>query len=230
MFDRSDSLLLFCGLLVAGVVMLAADQGEGPRVEMSEAAAGLTSLSTELPLGAEPLQVDIPNKTVALGGGYDAKLMHSYVLSGRVVTRREYRHSNVADLSPLDLGIIWGDLLEPRYDNMLRYRTGKRMIRFQANPGADLPEDWETFVTNNHLIPASESIRTALMQIEVGQAVRLSGYLVSVTGNNLRPWTSSVRRDDGSIIGGCEIMLVTAVEVLPEAPQPGLQQARAGDG
>jgi hypothetical protein len=44
--------------------------------------------------------------------------------------------------------------------------------------------------------------------------VRLSGYLVVVTGEQIRPWRSSLRRDDNTFIGGCEIILVTGIEVL----------------
>jgi hypothetical protein len=44
--------------------------------------------------------------------------------------------------------------------------------------------------------------------------VRIRGYLVVVTGEEIRPWRSSTRRNDSTIIGGCEIILVTGIEVL----------------
>jgi hypothetical protein len=37
---------------------------------------------------------------------------------------------------------------------------------------------------------------------------------VVVTGEGIAPWRSSTRRNDNTIIGGCEIILVTGVEVL----------------
>lgn len=229
MFDRSDMLPLFCVALVGVVIALAVDTRQGPQVELAVVAESLPPVMATVPLGTAPRQIDIPNRTVELGGGYTAKLMESYVLSGRVVTRREYRHSGVADLSPLDLGIIWGELLAPEHAGKVRYSTGQRMIRFRPETGAVLPENWDHFVTNNHLIAASDALRVAMMDVEVGQSVRLSGFLVSITGNNLAPWTSSTRRDDGGLLGGCEIILVTAIEVLPDTETPAAQQAQAGD-
>jgi hypothetical protein len=228
MFDRNDMLPLLCVALVGVVIALAVDTREGPQVELAVVAESLPPVMAGVPLGAAPRQIDISNRMVELGGGYTAKLMESYVLSGRVVTRREYRHSRVADLSPLDLGIIWGDLLAPEHADKVRYSTGKRMIRFRPETGAVLPENWDHFVTNNHLIPASVAVRVAMMNVEVGQSVRLSGFLVSVTGNNLVPWTSSTRRDDGGLLGGCEIILVTGIEVLSDSKTPAAQQAQAG--
>ena len=54
------------------------------------------------------------------------------------------------------------------------------------------------------------------MAIEVGAQVRLRGYLVEVTGDRISTWSSSTRRDDSTIVGGCEIILVTDVEILPD--------------
>jgi hypothetical protein len=79
-----------------------------------------------------------------------------------------------------------------------------------------LPAGWEEQVTNNHLIPANQAVNEALLAVEIGARVRLHGYLVVVTGEGIAPWRSSTRRDDNTIIGGCEIVLVTKVEILPE--------------
>lgn len=77
-----------------------------------------------------------------------------------------------------------------------------------------MPRQWDDQITNNHLIPATPAMNDALMAIGIGSHVRIRGYLVSVTGDQIRPWRSSTRRDDGSLVGGCEIILVTSVEVL----------------
>jgi hypothetical protein len=44
---------------------------------------------------------------------------------------------------------------------------------------------------------------------------------VVVTDDGIAPWRSSTRRDDNTIIGGCEIILVTGVEII----QPGEEAA-----
>lgn len=73
-----------------------------------------------------------------------------------------------------------------------------------------MPRQWDDQITNNHLIPATPAVNNALMAVAIGDRVRLRGYLVTVTGNGILPWRSSTRRDDR----GCEIILVTSVEVL----------------
>ena len=152
---------------------------------------------------------------IPLGDGFHARLMHGYVLEGRVVTRREYRHDATSPISPLDLGIVWGDLAEPGGIDDIDFSTATRAIWSVPTPDADLPADWNDKVTNNHLIPANQALSDTLMVIEVGAHVRISGYLVEVTGNRIRPWRSSTKRGDNTIIGGCEIILVTKVELLP---------------
>ena len=88
-----------------------------------------------------------------------------------------------------------------------------------------MPHDWDHLVTNNHLITVDAAVKAALMAVEVGQAVQIRGYLVSVTGDGLRPWTSSRVRSDG-FPAGCEIILVRSVEVLPQGNA--VRHARVG--
>jgi len=216
MFDKSDMSLLAIGFVAAGLVLAALDAGRpfaGPPLDI--AAVVLPPVVGDVPLGAAPRQVDIPNVSVDLGAGYRSEILESYVLTGRVVTRKPYRFDAAAEVSPLDLGIIYGPLLDPEYDTRVRYRTGTRMIRFQADDPRTMPRNWEHYVTNNHLIPANGAVKSALMAVEVGQNVQITGYLVRVTGNGLRPWGSSTVRSDG-FPAGCEIILVREVTVLPD--------------
>jgi hypothetical protein len=55
--------------------------------------------------------------------------------------------------------------------------------------------------------------------VRPGARVRLRGYLVTVTGEGIAPWRSSTRRDDNTILGGCEIILVRDIEILRVAAQ-----------
>ena len=216
MFDKSDMSLLAVGFVAVGLVLAVVDAGRpfaGPPVDL--VTGDLPPVRGDVPLGAAPQQVDIQNVSVDLGAGFAAEILESYVLTGRVVTRKPYRFDAVSAVSPLDLGIIYGELLDPEYDARVRYRTGTRMIRFQADDTRTMPHDWDHLVTNNHVIPVDAAVKAALMAVEVGQAVQIRGYLVSVTGDGLRPWTSSRVRSDG-FPAGCEIILVRSVEVLPQ--------------
>lgn len=185
----------------------------GPPVDL--AMGDLPSVSGDVPLGAAPQQVDVQNVSVDLGAGFAAEILESYVLTGRVVTHRPYRFDAVAKVSPLDLGIIYGELLNPEYDARVWYRTGTRMIRFRADDTRSMPHDWEHLVTNTHLISADAAVKAALVAVEVGQAVQMRGCLVSVTGDGLRPWTLSRVRRDG-VPAGCDIILLRSVEALSQ--------------
>lgn len=215
MFDDGTKIRVFAIVMAAWVFGLSADKLEPPA---DLATAVDHSQLPPLPLKAapdgSPAQARVPGIQVALSNGFEAKLLASYVLEGRVVTRREYRNDLTSPISPLDLGIVWGDLAQPVGTAGFEFRTMHRAIWFKPPKGVALPRHWDDQITNNHLIPATPAVNDALMAIGIGSHVRIRGYLVSVTGDQIRPWRSSTRRDDGSIVGGCEIILVTSVEVL----------------
>jgi hypothetical protein len=217
MFDEGTRITLF-GAAAAAVLLSLVLERNAPRAEL--ATAVYSGRLPNLPLSARPdgspAQTDIAAMRVELGHGFEARLLYGYVLEGLVVTRREFRNDATSAVSPLDLGIVWGDLAEPGRAEGISFRAVHRGVRFRPEPGTALPVDWEEQITNNHLIPADPAVNAALMAVAVGDRVRLRGYLVVVTGEGILPWRSSTRRDDNTIFGGCEIILVTGVEVLPE--------------
>ncbi|WP_439123792.1 hypothetical protein [Marivita sp.] len=217
MFDEGTKIAVFAVVLGAWVFGMA-DEQSAPRPNLATVvdSAQLPPLPLTASSDGSPAQDRLNAMWVTLGDGFEAKLLTSYVIEGLVVTRREFRHDLTSAISPLDLGIVWGDLAEPGGIDDIEFRAGHRAIWFSPSPGADLPRDWSDQVTNNHLIPANQMINNALMAITVGSRVRVRGYLVKVTGDQIAPWRSSTRRDDGSIVGGCEIILVTDVDVLQD--------------
>jgi len=215
MFDDGTKITLFAVGAAAFLLTAVLDRA-APRTDLATAVdtAGLPPLPLSARPDGAPAQTRIDATRVALGDGFEARLLYGYVLEGRVVTRREFRNDATSAVSPLDLGIVWGDLAEPGRADAIEFRTAPRAVWSRPGPDAVLPEDWETQVTNNHLIPANAAVNDALMAVEVGAEVRIRGYLVVVTGDNILPWRSSTRRNDSTIIGGCEIILVTGVEIL----------------
>lgn len=215
MFDEDTKITILVVAAAAFLLTMGLDR-MAPRAPLETAveSAGLPPLPLSAAADGSPAQTEVAAMRLELGGGFEARLLYGYVLEGRVVTRREFRNDPTSEISPLDLGIVWGDLAEPGRADAFEFRALHRAVRYTPRPGADLPENWQNKVTNNHLIPASQAVNDALMAVEVGQAVRISGYLVAVTGDTIAPWRSSVRRDDNTLLRGCEIILVTGVEVL----------------
>jgi hypothetical protein len=215
MFDGNAKVVLFL-IGAAAWIMTMAVERNAPRADLETAVdtAQLPPLPLSVAPDGTPAQTGVAAMRVALGDGFEARLLHGYLLEGRVVTRREFRNDATSAVSPLDLGIVWGDLAEPGRADAIDFRALPRAVSYRPGPDAVLTEDWEEQITNNHLIPASQAVNDALMAVEVGAHVRIRGYLVVVTGEGIAPWRSSTRRNDNTIIGGCEIILVTGVEVL----------------
>ena len=214
-FDRTH----LAAALVVGVTVSMALQGRPPdtHAAIPVHAAPLPDMPARALPGGAPAQIRVPAQTVDLGGGFSATLMYGYAIEGEVVTRRDFWSDAVSAASPLDLGIVWGSLGDGSATDVLSFRAGVRMISYRPEPDADLPAGWEEQVTNNHLVPASDAVRNALLEVRPGDRVLLRGYLVTLTGEDLAPWRSSTRRDDNTIFGGCEIILVREVDILARA-------------
>jgi hypothetical protein len=218
MFDEGTKVALF-GIVMAAWIFGITGEQLAPRDDLQTAVntKGLPPLPLSVAPDGSPAQDRVSPMTVDLSHGFKAELLASYLIEGRVVTHREYRHDSTSEISPLDLGIVYGDLAKPGGVDDMEFKTSPRMLWAYAPQDADLPDNWNDLITNNHVIPANQAVNDALMAIEVGSHVRLRGYLVKVTGNG-KPWRSSLRRNDGSYVGGCEIILVTDVTVLQDAP------------
>ena len=164
-----------------------------------------------------------------------------YTIVGRVVTTRYYGYRPIylRDIYfpnvyfgylvvPMDVGIVWGRLskkdFEPKigatiegdmpkdraarvyitdpYMRMLNGPNGKIRIR------GDADNDW----SHTHLIPSDGNINKLIKRIEVGDYVKLEGYLVNVDYGAGGMNTSTSRIDKGD--GACETMYVTKVTWL----------------
>lgn len=143
----------------------------------------------------------------------------SYELAGEVLISDHYWTGPMADISPVDLSIGWGYLVHPKIQKHLVYDHGNRFYTWRFAPGT--PREIRrgrayiiTHSSNNHLIPANETIEHALKNARDGDNIRLKGYLVDVhkfdkkSGQRTaKLWKTSVhRRDHGA--SGCEIMFV----------------------
>lgn len=211
MFDGNEKSLLFLALIAVGAISLASQSAapdSGGPVELDVSA--LPALPDDAREGGAPLQVDVPEQTLALTDTFNATLLYAYVLEGEVVSRRRFFGDQINEISPLDLGVVWGDLDIEGFE----FNPGNRILWSRPAQSSALPENWEIHVTNNHLLPVSNEVRADLMAVEVGQQVRIEGYLVEITGDRINPWRSSTRRNDSTIVGGCEIILVTGIEAL----------------
>lgn len=153
----------------------------------------------------------------------DIKYIYSYIINGRVVNTYSYVPVNTQNkLSPKDVGLTWGFLAKDEYNNKIKWSSsGNRFLRWKIDDGNWYREEigeyeFNTHVSNNHLIPCDENIENLINKIKEGDYIRITGYLVNVNyddkGRNTT-WNSSISRvDTGN--GACELVYVTNIEWL----------------
>lgn len=144
----------------------------------------------------------------------------SYSISARVESAKAYDDSISATI-PYDLLLAWGNMADASVEDKLTWdqsnRQGSVSGTLGGMNGAGVNSDFViNHVSNNHLIPASDRIRSALATIKTGDLVRIDGRLVNVrvqTDDNriLTVQTSKSRSDQGD--GACEIIFVERIKI-----------------
>jgi hypothetical protein len=138
----------------------------------------------------------------------------TYDITARVLHLERYRWDSVSDLAPLDLSAGWGVMSDEALVSRATFSNMQRYLSWRVT-GDDFPLGLaEQSIANMHLLPATDAVRDLLLDLRLGQIVRLQGYLVEVLRPQGNPWTSSLTRlDTGN--GACEIMWVERVTVSP---------------
>lgn len=148
---------------------------------------------------------------------------YEYDIEGLVVHTHDYTGMDIGDaLSPVDLGLAWGDVaanntkVDFHWDQMNRFLTWE-LDTYKELGMVGGEEAVNTQCSNNHIIPATSSIKKQVKKIRRGDHVRLKGYLVNVYAENESgrsfEWNTSTTRDDTGA-HACEVFYVTSVEML----------------
>ena len=145
-----------------------------------------------------------------------------YDLYGMIVSYRHHdggsrMHMRSNDhLNMLDVCVIWGDNTSNPHLDKIDFWNGI----FTCNVSTRDQAAWEAFdmyqLSNNHLISADDFIRNQVKDIQVGDQIRVRGYLASYgsDGGNRRG-TSTTRLDTGD--GACETLYVEKFEIVAAA-------------
>lgn len=148
-----------------------------------------------------------------------------YSISGRIVDVQSYYGYNVFNkLSPIDVGMSWGFLANDKNNSKVQWSTyGDRLLRYNVSDGMWVNEvggmdKISEHCSNNHLIPSDKQNRKYIYLIQVGDFVRIDGYLVNLRykeGNSIYTYDTSTSRTDLEE-GACEIIYVTNVTWLEQ--------------
>lgn len=176
-------------------------------------------------LAEEPEQfaVEEPAFETEQGGvRYRVDPQYRYRLQGLVVSRRAHDgdrmlhrrwndHLNVADVC-----VVWGDAA--RVDlSAFEFWSGQFTCFFRT----DSASAWQAFrpdqLANNHLLADRAYLREQIADVQVGDQIRLEGFLASYSNDSgFERGTSTTRTDTGN--GACETVWVTRFDVLQPSP------------
>jgi hypothetical protein len=232
-----------CETLAPFIAKLSA-QLSPPASEASSASASAAPAAPDSELCPdETSQTDLGEKGETFSfKGYKIHQLARFSVRGVLLSKHDYS-SGAEDrayrsvLSPCDFSIGWGPMSNPTVLKNFTYFQKDRFVyyacsrRFSAEADR-LHTDWH--IANIHLIPANESISSALGRINPRDIVTLSGELVEVFQRDQRIWKSSmVNTATGD--GACKLLFLRRVEwrehpagtegiPLPHVPGPDEQQ------
>ena len=142
--------------------------------------------------------------------------MAEYSVSAKVVSRTNYSSDWQAEFEPTDLALAWGDLAEPEYQEGISYTQSGRWYYYHYDAGYKAsPTYIIEHSSNHHIIPANDTIKTAVRKVKEGQKVKIDGYLVNVkyvmSKGEYTQNSSLTRSDSGD--GACEVVYVEKLQV-----------------
>lgn len=151
---------------------------------------------------------------------YEIQPMYHYELYGLVVSyelhdgnynlhKRWNDHLNVADYC-----VVWDQSAFTEYLPRIKFWNGQFTCNFETRD----QQAWNSFNTaqlsNNHLISNDAYIRKKLQKINIGDQIRITGWLSSYKNlnNGGKRGTSTTREDQGN--GACETVFVNDISIL----------------
>ena len=153
---------------------------------------------------------------------FDIKFIAKYSISGLAVDVQKYFDFEYGKLSPVDVGMSWGFLVDEN-DRIHWYSKGTRFLHFETKDvkwyRSISYDEINKHFSNNHLIPCDEKVMKLCKNIKKGDFIKIEGYLVRSSWQDEKRreyrWNSSTSREDKGD-GACEIIYVTSVKWLKE--------------
>jgi hypothetical protein len=146
---------------------------------------------------------------------------YAYDLTGMIVSYRHHEgnsrmHRQANDhLNIADVCVVWGDNTKSKLQK-LDFWNGI----FTCNVFTRDMQAWESFdmnqLSNNHLISDDDFIRRQTRKIQIGDQIRVRGYLASYSNpSGGRRGTSTTRTD--TFDGACETVFVESFRIVQPA-------------
>ncbi len=128
--------------------------------------------------------------------------------------KAKYSRGWDSKISKYDFALAWGKLAEPEMKKHIKYSQWGRFYFYKYKWNCPISKEFiSRHSSNHHLIAANNNILRALRNVRKNKLVKLSGFLVNVSGtykDRKVNWKSSLTRDDTGD-GACEILYVKKV-------------------
>jgi len=196
--------------LIAAVLALALAAACSPAI------TGVDDSPIDISGDPEQTPIQDPLPITFSKGGYDWVITPraSYVLRGRVLSRKNYRSGWNAVLSPCDVAMAWGKLVEDGLYEKLDWSQSNRWYWWEYGPDFSHENTLVArYSSNTHIIPATPNVARAAKSLGRGDIAELRGDLVRVDGRkggNTVWWNSSLARTDQGD-GSCEVLYLRSV-------------------
>ncbi|MBN8550600.1 MAG: hypothetical protein J0M12_14890 [Deltaproteobacteria bacterium] len=154
------------------------------------------------------------------GHHYQIQPVAAYDISGLVVSRNNissvfdaYHTKDSVDFR--DICLVWGSNVGSGVFRKFKFWSMPWSCHYQTEDRAALDSFNESQISNNHLLSADPAIREKISKMEIGDQVRLQGFLINYwpqEASELARRTSTTRDDRGN--GACEVLWVEHAEFL----------------
>lgn len=136
---------------------------------------------------------------------YTIEPQKSYQMRARVLGTHDYSSGREAELSPTDLALGWGPMMDLQTLEEIEISQRGRFYFWKVAKFPIPRKEIEHHSANVHIVPANQSVVRQLAELETGDVVTLQGQLVNITGEDGWRWRSSLSFTDTGK-GACELL------------------------
>ncbi len=156
--------------------------------------------------------VTLPDGSYAYPG-YSFTNPEQFELEARVLSREDYGSGRESDLSPTDLALGWGRMMDAEVVEQIDVRQRGRWYYWESESFPIPQTQIRRSSANMHMVPANETVARELDRVTRGDRIRIVGRLVDISAEDGWRWRSSrTRTDTGN--GACELLLLERIDWL----------------
>ncbi|VAX11693.1 hypothetical protein MNBD_GAMMA26-59 [hydrothermal vent metagenome] len=159
-----------------------------------------------------PKQVTIQSPRQFSYEDYTITPLAKFQITAKILAKKKYSSGRESDLSPVDLALGWGRMSDESVLSAIDISQSNRWYRWWTDEFPIPRKEIETNSANMHIVPADESILSAINHAQAGEIIELRGKLIRVDAPDGWHWASSLTRNDTGK-RACELIWVEAFEV-----------------